>query len=273
MSWIRCKIVYLFFSLSLSLALSISLSLLLSLSILSMAEADKFATFATSKSFSDVLNYDLDEASYVQIQETPSGDYLFFKCSAPVSDYFVCHPRDSLQVVNDQLDTFGYAIAKKATTSDNIIMYQIYPTGLEGVAQPTYAPAPDPTSLIYARSMQNYYAPPTVSGSPYYGNYWGQPQLSWPVVAQPAPSTYNSFTPGYNPYLGNYWGQMTSGSPMGSGSVLPPSLMLDISSTYNQPVASPYPTMSGPLLSPVNYRYPLSYGGFPLTSVLLPSVL
>jgi len=294
------------------------LSLAMSISILSPAAASKFATFATSKTFSDILDYDLAESSCVQIQRTPTGDYLFLKCSPPGgTDYFVCHPKDSLRVIDDQLDMYGYAIAKKVT-DNNYSMYEIYPTGSGSAAQ-TYSSVPVSSSPIYARGgMSGYLATPIDSGSLAYGNYGVQTQPTGTglVVPQSGSYPFNSVSPNYNlmpnynlapnynlmpnynltpnynlmsnynltpnynlipnynfastynPYSGNYGGQQTPASIMGSESIVPPSLLLDISSAYNPPIMSPYPVMPDPLLS-INYRYPLSMGSFPFAPTSL----
>lgn len=155
----------------------------MNLSLLRPAEA-VFVNFATSKSFQDVLDYDLKESSCTQIQNTPDGDYRLVKCSNPGgTDYFVCHPKDSLRVIDDQLNMFGYAIVKKITSND-VTMYEVYPAGLGSYAYPS---APALASPMYARD-----------GMSGYGNYLSQPLPVSPTGLPPALSSLNSFTPSYN---------------------------------------------------------------------------
>jgi len=110
------------------------LSLVLTLSIVSMAEgADSdWCTDASTETFLEVLENNLDITPYVYIEESGDDGYSFWV--AKENDVYllagaICSivlPADSLRKINACLDKNDYAIVKKVTSGETV-RYHIYP--------------------------------------------------------------------------------------------------------------------------------------------------
>ena len=101
------------------------LSLILTLLIFSSAEGVWYSK-ASSVTFLEVLENNLEISTYVHIQRSDDNGYFFTKWNDPETTFSAVHPKDSINETDACLDTYGGVVVKKVGSGDDA-SYYIYP--------------------------------------------------------------------------------------------------------------------------------------------------
>ena len=101
------------------------LSLILTLLIFSSAEGVWYSK-ASSATFLEVLENNLEISTYVHIQRSDDNGYFFTKWNDPGTTFSAVHPKDSINETDACLDTYGGVVVKKVGSGDDA-SYYIYP--------------------------------------------------------------------------------------------------------------------------------------------------
>ena len=101
------------------------LSLVLTLLIFSSAEGVWYSK-ASSLTFLEVLENNLEISTYVHIQRSDDNGYLFEKWNDPKTTCSAVHPKDSSNETDACLDEYGGVVVKKVGSGEDA-SYYIYP--------------------------------------------------------------------------------------------------------------------------------------------------